>query len=172
MRLFSLLTAFALPALLVAAPVPKDKEKQKDEDAIQGTWKIDKFDLGGGPGAPPQAELDKIQFVFGKDGMLKVAGGPGGEEMTGSHKLDPAAKVKTIDMTVNPPKGVNDGKPETMLGLYELEGDTLKLCITNGPNKNRPEEIKPDGKAGVAVITFSRVKEDKKEEKKDEKKDK
>jgi uncharacterized protein (TIGR03067 family) len=168
MRLLSLLATFAFPALLVAAPIPKDKEKVKDDDAIQGTWKADKFDNGGGPGGPPPGELEKIRFVFEKEGKFKIAGGPNGESIGGTFKLDPAAKVKTIDLILTPPGGE---KPETMLGLYELDGDTLKLCITNGPGKDRPAELKTDGMA-IAVITFTRVKEDKKEEKKEEKKDK
>jgi hypothetical protein len=71
MRLLALFAVFALPALLVAAPVPKEKDKPKDEDAILGTWKIEKFDAGGGPGGPPPGEMDKIRFVFEKDGKMK-----------------------------------------------------------------------------------------------------
>jgi uncharacterized protein (TIGR03067 family) len=159
MRLPSLLAAFVLPVLLVAAPVPKEKEKVKDDDAILGTWKIEKFDLGGGPGAPPQQEIDKMRFVFEKDSVMRVTRGTD-EDAKGTFKLDPTAKVKTLDLIINPPGG--GAKPETMLGLYELDGDTLKLCVTKGPNQNRPAEIKADGK-DTAVITFTRVKDEKKD---------
>jgi uncharacterized protein (TIGR03067 family) len=169
MRLLSLLAAFAFPALLVAAPVPKDKEKPKDEDAILGTWKPDKFDNGGGPGGPAPGELDKMRFVFEKDGVLRVTGGPGGEEMKGTFRLDPTAKVKALDLVVTEPGG--NGQVQTILGVYELDGDTLKLCFGEGPKQPRPEEVKADGKR-VAVVTFSREKVEKKEEKKEEKKDK
>ncbi len=162
MRLLSLLVALALPALIVAAPVPKDKEKVKDDDAILGTWKIEKFDTGGAKDAPPKEVVDNIRFIFEKDGVLRMTGGPGGEAMNGGFKLDSAAKVKTLDLTMTRP----GEKPEAMLGLYELDGDTLKLCLTNGPNKVRPAEIKADGK-DTAVIIFTRVKEEKKEDKKD-----
>lgn len=167
MRLLALLTAFALPALLVAAPIPKDKEKAKDEDAIVGTWKIEKFDTGGGFAGPGPAEIDKIRFVFEKDGKMKMTGGPGGEEMGATFKIDATAKPKSIDLTMTRP----GQKPDTALGIYELDGDTLKLCIAEGSNKARPEEMKADGKQ-LVVVTFTRVKEDKKEEKKEEKKDK
>jgi uncharacterized protein (TIGR03067 family) len=169
MRLLSLFAALAWPTLLLAAPVPKDEKKAKDEDAIQGTWKADKFDNGGAPGGPPPGELEKIRFVFEKDGVFQLLGGPGVETLKGTFKIDPTAKLKTIDMTITPPGGGE--KPETVLGLYELDGDTLKLCMTGGPGKVRPEEFKTDGKS-IAVITFSRIKGEKKEEKKEEKKDK
>ena len=48
-------------ALVLAAPVKKEKEKEKDEDAIQGTWKIEKFDtslyLAGWGGGTVDAEV-------------------------------------------------------------------------------------------------------------------
>ena len=68
--------------------------------------------------------------------------------------------MKTLDLTMTPPGG--GGISETMLGLYQLDGDTLRLCIPNGSNKVRPEELKPNGK-DIAVVTFARVKEEKKD---------
>lgn len=173
MRLLALLAAFSVPALLVAAPIPKDKEKVKDEDAILGSWKPEKFDNAGGTGGPAPGELDKMRFVFEKDNVIRVTGGPNGEEMKGTFKLDPTAKVKAIDLTVTPPAGPGGGQApvQTIFGVYELDGDSLKLCFGEGPKQPRPEELKPDGKR-VAVVTFSRVKEEKKEGKKEEKKDK
>jgi uncharacterized protein (TIGR03067 family) len=158
MRLLSLLAAVALPALLVAAPVPKDKEKLKDEEAILGTWKIEKFDTGGGPGGPPPGEVDKIRFVFEKDGKMKFVGGPGGEDAATTYKLDPTAKVKTLDLTMTRP----GSGPQTALGIYEIDGDTLKWCMAEGANKARPEELKANGK-GTVVVTFTRVKDEKKD---------
>ncbi|MCU0704029.1 MAG: TIGR03067 domain-containing protein [Fimbriiglobus sp.] len=160
MRVTTLIAAIVLPTLVFAAPVPKDKEKAKDETAILGTWKIEKFDTGGGPNGPPPGEVEKIQFVFEVDSVLRIAGGPRGEQMKGSFKIDPLAKIKTIDMTMTSPGG---GKLETMLGLYELDGDTLKLCITNGPGSPRPTDLKADGK-GVALVTLKRVTEEKKDQ--------
>jgi hypothetical protein len=50
--------------------------------------------------------------------------------------------------------------------VYELDGDTLKICMADRPKSPRPTELKADGK-GVALVTFKRVVEDKKEETKD-----
>ncbi|MEO2091338.1 MAG: TIGR03067 domain-containing protein [Gemmataceae bacterium] len=161
MRLtFASAVLFAAAAGLTAAPVPKEKKDVKDEDAIQGSWKIESFDAGGnGPGAPPKEMLDQMRFVFKKDGKLSVGGGPGGQGRDGEYKLDPAAKPKTIDL-------ISDGR--TAPGIYELDGDTFKLCMSEGQNAIRPTEFKAGGMRTV-VVTFKRVKD---EEKKEEKKDK
>ena len=60
MRGLGLLAAAAC-GLAVAAPIPKEKEKpKKDEDVIQGTWAMEKFDGGQ---APP-AGLGPIRMTF------------------------------------------------------------------------------------------------------------
>jgi uncharacterized protein (TIGR03067 family) len=157
MRPLALLAAGLFAGSVMAAPVPK--EKAKDEEVILGTWKVEKLDTGG-PDGPPQSEVDKIRLVFEKDNGLRVLGGPSGEEVKGTFKIDPSAKPKAFDMTVaSPGKG---GHVEVMLGLYELDGDALKLCIPKGPNTKRPEEVRPDGKS-VAVLTLTRVKDEKKD---------
>lgn len=154
MRTFVLLTALFLPAFLVAAPVPKDKEKLKDEDAILGTWAIEQFDAGGDK---PPAQVNEIKFVFGEKGKFTMVNGPK-ERGEGAFKIDPSAKVKTMDVSL-------DGM--TMLAIYELDGDTLRMCIPDKQNAPRPEAFVANAKDRVAVVTFKRVKDEKKEEKKD-----
>ncbi len=148
---------FVLPVLAVAATallaVAQNKEKAKDEDAIQGTWKIEKFDNGGGQGGPSKDDLETMRLIFKKDGKMEMAGGPGGEKMEGEYKLDPAAKVKAIDL-------VREGR--TSPGIYELDGDTLRICIAEGKDAKRPTEMKPNEK-GMPVVTLKRVKEEKKD---------
>ena len=147
---FASSVVLAIVVGLVAAPIPKAKPP-KDEEAIQGTWQIDKFDLGQGVPVPP-LDFTQMRFTFKSGGKLTMSMGdmPLKE---GEYKLDPAAKVKEIDMT-------ESGRVAP--GIYELEGDALKICIAEGKNAVRPTEMKPDGKR-IAVITLKRVKEEKKE---------
>ena len=59
--------------------------------------------------------------------------------------MDAGAKPKTIDLTGFP-------KPDVkMLGIYELDGNTLKICV--GESK-RPIEFasKPGSKTGIFVL--------------------
>jgi uncharacterized protein (TIGR03067 family) len=146
---------FAAAVGLTAAPVPKEKKDVKDEDAIQGSWKIETFEAGGQQGPPPKEMLDQMRFVFKKDGKLSVGGGPGGQSRDGEYKLDPTAKPKTIDL-------ISDGRPAP--GIYELDGDTFKLCMSEGSNAVRPTEFKAGGMRTV-VVTFKRVKDEEKKDK-------
>ena len=73
----------------------------------------------------------------------------------GEYKLDPTAKPKAIDL-VEP-----NGSRNTP-GIYELDGDTLKICIAEGQNAVRPTAFKPDGMR-MPVVTFKRVTEAKKD---------
>jgi uncharacterized protein (TIGR03067 family) len=152
MRTLTLALALFLPALLVAAPVPKDKEKPKDEDAIVGTWKIDQFDADGG-NAPSQPT--EIKFVFAEKGQFSmIRPGPDRGDRGGTFKIDPTAKVKTMDISL-------DG--QDMKAIYELDGDTLKMCIPDKPNSPRPEAFVANAKERVAVVTFKREKAEKKD---------
>ena len=145
----SSLVVLTLIVGLFAAPIPKGKVK--DEDTIQGTWQVELLDFG--PGAPvPPFDFTQMKFTFKAGGKLTMNMGdmPPKE---GEYKLDPAAKVKEIDLT---------DSSRVALGIYELEGNSLKMCIAEGENAVRPTEMKPDGKS-IAVVTLKRVKEDKKE---------
>lgn len=149
-----LLSALFLPALalgLTAAPVPKEKAKVKDEDAIQGTWQVTAFDLGGAAGGPPPGEITKLKLTF-KDGKVAADRGDGKPDEI-EYKLDATTTPKSLDLM--------EAKDRPMLGIYELDGDTLKICVSEGGQKGvRPAEMKSDGK-NIAVITLKRVKEEK-----------
>ena len=66
------LVLFAACAVLVAAPVPKEKPAVKDEEAILGTWSFEKIDSGDAKDDPPSDVLASMRLEFKKDGW-----GPG-----------------------------------------------------------------------------------------------
>lgn len=150
-------TAPPPPAPRVGSTAPADPGKGAGKGdgkagAIVGTWAMDMIEFGSGPEVLP-AELKKLRFVFEADGTTRVTGGPGGEE-PGTYKADPTASPRTIDMTTKNPSG----REETMLGLYEVSGDTLTLCFTSKPGSPRPTELKAKA-SETAVMTLKRVKE-------------
>ena len=71
----------------------------------------------------------------------------------GTQKLDPSKSPKTIDvtMTEGPSKGT------VMLGIYEIDGDTLKVCF-DPHGKKRPTEFKSAPGSQTFVNVHKRVK--------------
>ncbi len=150
MRSLALLTA----ALFVGPAAAADKKATKDEEAIVGKWQAEGMDDGSGR-KPPADLLEKLWVRFQTDGK-GVLPGPDGKERAFAFKLDPAAKLKAIDLD---PDGRTPG-----LGLYSLDGDTLVLVLPSSQSetKTRPTDLKPVAKATVA-ITYKRVKDEKKD---------
>jgi uncharacterized protein (TIGR03067 family) len=69
-------------------------------------------------------------------------------------KLDSAKKPKSIDLTLT--QGVGKGK--VGLGIYELDGDTLKLCFPQDENAARPTEFKSTDGSRHGLLTMRRQK--------------
>ena len=152
---FASFVAVAVTFGVTAAPVPK--VKPIDEDTIVGVWQVVAIDLA--PGVPiPPIDHKQTRFEFKAGGKFKISGKkviPKGEmpAYEGEYKLDPTAKAKAIDMT---------HKGRVLPGIYELDGDSLKICVDEGDNSVRPTEMKPDC-PHAAVATLKRIKDEKKD---------
>jgi uncharacterized protein (TIGR03067 family) len=92
-----------------------------DKDKIQGIWKAEKS-VRGGKDAPAE-ELGKMKVKFDGDKVFPHEGER--EEKAGTFTLDATKSPKTIDLV--PPAG--NEKDRKILGIYEIDGDTLKLCL-------------------------------------------
>ena len=72
-----------------------------------------------------------------------------GEAISGTLKaIDSSQKPKHIDLDVN---------NQTLKGIYELEGDTLKLCY-NLISRERPTEFASKPDSGLVLVIHKRVK--------------
>lgn len=150
-RFLTVLTVIAAAGCLPATDPVKDKET--DETRIQGTWQLVGFDLGGARGGPKPEEISTMKMVVA-DGKIAVYRGDKKEMNAPTYKLDSTTKPKSIDVTE-----YDKVKP----GIYELDGDTLKLCVPEGDKPTRPTEMKANAEKFVAVMTFKRVKDEKKD---------
>ena len=120
----------------------------KDEDAVQGTWLASTAEFGGQKF--PDQVRESIKLVI-KDGKYTVT--VGNQPDKGTTKIDSAAKPKTMDITGT--EGPNKGK--TMLAIYELKGDTLRVCY-DVSGKNRPTEFKTAADTQLFLVTYQREK--------------
>jgi uncharacterized protein (TIGR03067 family) len=127
------LAMIMMVGVLMAADDPKGDVAKKEQEKLQGIWKVVSGEQGGKP--LPDGALS-LKFVFAGE-KVKT-----GEEST-SYRLDPAATPRRIDLT-------NDQK-ETMLGIYQLDGDRLKICYSD-PGEKRPTEFAT--KPGAKMLLF------------------
>jgi uncharacterized protein (TIGR03067 family) len=72
----------------------------------------------------------------------------------GTYTLDEAARPK--GMTITGTEGPNKGK--TFPAIYELQGDTLRLCYDLSGTK-RPTEFKSSAGTELFLVTYTRAKE-------------
>jgi RNA polymerase sigma factor (sigma-70 family) len=122
------------------------RREAKEAESILGQWHVIEAERGGKKPEGTEADLTKaIQFTFTKEALtLSVAGT---EAKKFKYTLDPAKKPATIALT-------DDEKKESITGIYELKGDTLKLCVSNrGPEDPVPTEFK--SKAGDQYMLFT-----------------
>jgi uncharacterized protein (TIGR03067 family) len=134
----------------------QEKVKAKEAAALQGTWVIVGKEFMG-----KKASEDEVRKLTGRtvikgDKITAWTDDLGKEKIISesTFKLDSGAKPKTMDL-----KYISgDLKGESELAIYELDGDTLKVCYSFGPGEQRPTEFagKPDGKS--LFLTYKRQK--------------
>jgi uncharacterized protein (TIGR03067 family) len=118
------------------------------KESIQGTWLPSSAELAGKQF--PEEITKTIKLVL-KDDRYTVTVGK--QTDRGTCKLDPSAKPKALDIVGT--EGPNKGK--TILAIYELSGDTLRVCY-NLAGKSRPTEFKTKTGSQLFLVTYKRQK--------------
>lgn len=118
----------------------------EESKKLEGTWLPTSAELAGDPFP---ADILKVMKLVIKDGKYTVTVGK--QEDTGTIKVDPSAKIKSIDVVGM--EGPNKGK--TFLAIYELNGDTMKVCYDLS-GTNRPTEFKTEKKTKLFLVTYKR----------------
>jgi len=123
-----------------------DASKNEDKKELQGTWYTVSVESHGMK-VPLERILAKdVRLVVkGDQWTLKETQGDADKEFT--VRLDPAKKPKAIAIVFK--TGENKGK--TSLGIYELDGSTLRVCLGE-PGDPRPTKFHGDGTFTLEVF--------------------
>jgi uncharacterized protein (TIGR03067 family) len=134
----------SLLCLMAVAQPERPTDAGKEElKKLQGTWKIEAQSDDGEKLS--DADLKGRTISFGMNHFLvrhKAA-----MKQIGKIKID--AGKKTMNATID--KGDHEG--DLLPGIYELDGDTLKICL--GTDDNRPKDFKAG--ANRVLIVCKRV---------------
>lgn len=138
-----------------AADEPKGDKQQATAKALAsfaGTWEMVKV-------TPDGATKDAKRLVFRKDGTYAAADKDGKELWGGTFEIDPTATPKVWDHRSHDFRKEN----KDILGIYDLDGDTLKVACVVGQwkgkewvGKDRPKAFDP--KSADVVIEMKRAK--------------
>jgi uncharacterized protein (TIGR03067 family) len=123
-------------------------EPSDDAKAVQGSWRPAKGELAGQPLTEPVLKSISLKLEGGKYEVLV-----GGQPDKGTYTLDTTSKPK--GMIITGTEGPNVGK--TFPAIYELKGDTLRICYDLSGSK-RPTEFKSIVGTKLYLVTYIREK--------------
>src|SRR5262249_49561968 len=129
------LWVIVVASLAAGGTVQGKAGKNAGEDVlkkIQGIWKFVSQEVEGKPRTKEELAKQTItvegdKWTVRRDGKVIQAG---------MHKFDPDKKPAQVDAAVTE----GEGKGFTMLGIYELKGDALKVCF-DPKGKERPTDF-------------------------------
>jgi uncharacterized protein (TIGR03067 family) len=139
-----LLTATAAGLWLM--PAQPDAAK-KDLAALEGTWKLVAMEVEGKE--VPEEKLKGTTLTI-RGNKYSVQAGQQLREV--EITLQPSKMPKQIDMKFL--DGPN--KDRVGRGIYQLEGNILKICRALDPQQERPKDFKMAGQNGYFVMVWQR----------------
>ena len=142
-------SAGMIAGLLIAADAKEDEAK-KDLAKLQGTWTLVSGERDGKKFT--QEEIKQSKLIV-KGNTWRIPKSNVGTSQEGTFTLDPTKKPKWTDSTT----GSGPDKGKTWKGIYELEGDTQKVCLAP-PGKDRPKEFTSKAGSGYIVQVWKREK--------------
>jgi uncharacterized protein (TIGR03067 family) len=137
-------TVFGIARVARSAPDPT----AEDQKNLQGTW-IMMTEEDQGRKLPEEKLQTRFRLVI-KDAKWTLKENQGPEMKQWKVKLDATRRPKQGDFTYL----FGNNKGRVSFGIYELKGDTLRLCIAE-PGENRPTRF--EGKGKNTLIHFKRT---------------
>ncbi len=145
----------------ILKPDQKAPEKETPEAAelkkLQGLWRVTKIESERG--VAPAKEIAPMRWEFVGTTVAGTDGPNEGQTQKMQIALDVTKSPKQITMTGSARTGL---KPEeadvktTVVGIYELKGDTLRICMAS-PGQPLPTEFKAEKKGDGALIKLERI---------------
>jgi uncharacterized protein (TIGR03067 family) len=140
-----------IAATTLAAPDTPAEDAKKELSRLEGAWVATTFEVQGTQ--LPADAVKEVKLVC--SGEKYTFMGSNGDEEKGTLKLDPAKKPKTLDIQIT--SGNDQGKLQ--LAIYELDGDTFKICAAIAGEKERPKELSTTkAGGGDLLLVFKREK--------------
>jgi uncharacterized protein (TIGR03067 family) len=141
-----------LASQLPPAAVQKEDLLKRELNRIQGTWKLVSIESSGRKTSYESGNESWCLKVKGNSYILTIE--RNGKEVSrtqGPFKCDPSQMPKTVDFTY-----FFGAQQFPFAGIYELEGDRVKLCFPNRSGQPRPKELATKKDSGEVLMIWER----------------
>ncbi|MFN4259985.1 MAG: TIGR03067 domain-containing protein [Gemmataceae bacterium] len=139
--------ALVLGGVLVNGVCAEDAAK-KDLNALQGRWVVQVLHFNGND----VSNKYKFALVF-KDNVATLEGNDAVKKEYAkiAFQLDPSTTPPCLDLKI-----VGGAQQDAVIeGIYELKGDSLRICVNVFGNE-RPGEFKSPAGGSIALVTLKR----------------
>ena len=145
MRLHALL--LLVVGLQIAADQPSDDAIKKEMKKLDGTWVAQSVVRDPREKGEGESEGKDLRIIV--SGFKVVVKAAGEDKTLGKAviKIDPTKKPKTIDIT-------GEGEMAAVLGIYELERDTLRVCWGPSEKMERPTQLTSKPGSGQSLVVL------------------
>jgi uncharacterized protein (TIGR03067 family) len=130
-------------------------DKKTDAEAIRGEWKV--VSAKTQAGFDPNEDIAEYKDSVWTFGEKEFTVAKGKNETKLAYRIAPAKKLKEIDLGKNL-NGKNEKRP--FEGIYELKGDTLRICYTVMNARPTDFSMTSGTAAEKHLIVLERVKKD------------
>jgi uncharacterized protein (TIGR03067 family) len=128
--------------LFLAADKTQEKQPMGAQEKIQGSWALVSGERNGKP--LPDEVIQQIKLIFA------------GNKLTTKHKDRATEATFRLDASKTPKEIDLNMEGQVGKGIYELEGDTLKIAHGEVGDA-RPKEF-PKAGSGLTVLVLKRAK--------------
>ena len=141
--------SFLVPGMVQA------QDAKKDLDQFQGTWMMVSREFMGKKATEEEIKKLQTKIVVKGDTITVLSNDAGTEEKVSelTFKLDPTTAPKSLDFTITsgPTKG------QMAIAIYELDGDSFKVCYAVGEAK-RPTKFASPNDSEWVFLSYKREK--------------
>jgi uncharacterized protein (TIGR03067 family) len=125
----------------------RSEVEKTDAEKLEGTWTATLVQTDGKKA--PADFTARIQMKFQNDALM-IRGLLGdNREVPCRFHIDPEKTPRTIDWS-------DLGSKQTVLGIYEVDGDRLRLCIITR-TRARPTEFKTEPGSNLSYLELKRA---------------
>jgi len=135
-------------AVLLVLAVRDGAAQQSDQDALQGSWRLETVN-----GVPVSA---RAEWAVLSDSWIQI----GGSELRIAYPDDEAPESKPWQLTLLPeqsPKQFRASQSDKKVrGIYQFVDDSLQICVAKDQER-LPADFKADDEAEQSVVTLRRM---------------